>query len=115
MHYWNKRHHDVLDRFAAIDLLDWAEQGILPDSLSFERQRQLLAPLKALDSDLQFSDDGIRHYIGQGKSRREIVAYPAMWSGEIDLLPPDAVCISDKLLEYALPTADTEIRRRVAL
>ena len=112
MHYWNQRHHNVLDRFAAIDLLDWAERGILPEPLSFERQRQLLAPLKALDSDLQFSDDGVRHYIGQGKGQKQIVAYPAMWSEDSDLLPQDAICISDRLLEYALPTADAEIRKR---
>ena len=112
MHYWNQRHHNILDRFAAIDLLDWAEQGILPGSLTFERQQKLLEPLKALDSDLRFSDDGVRHYIGQGKDRREIVVYPAMWSETSDFLPQDAVCVSDRLLEYALPTADTEIRNR---
>lgn len=115
MHYWNQRHHNVLDRFAAIDLLDWAEQGVLPGSLSFERQRQLLAPLKALDSDLQFSDDDVRHYIGQGRSRREIIAYPAMWSEKSNLLHPGTICVSDKLLEYALPTADAEIRKKMAL
>jgi len=111
MHYWNQRHHNILDRFAAIDLLDWAEQGILPENLSFERQRKLLAPLKALDSDLQFSDDGVRHYISRDEDKKEIVAYPAMWSKESHLLPQDAICISDRLLEYALPTAYAEIRK----
>lgn len=113
MHYWNQRHHNILDRLAAIDLLDWAEQGILPDGLSFERQQQLMAPLKALDSDLLFSDDGVRHYISRGQDRKEIVVYPAMWSEESGLLPRNAICVSDRLLEYALPEADAEIRNKI--
>lgn len=48
MHYWNQRVHSLLDRFAALELLDWCEKSILPEELSYEQQDKLLAPLNAL-------------------------------------------------------------------
>lgn len=36
MHYWNQRVHAKLDRFAALELLDWCKKSKLPDALSYE-------------------------------------------------------------------------------
>ena len=47
MHFWNQRVQNNLDRFAALQLLDWCQQSVLPAPLSYEDQEKLLAPLKA--------------------------------------------------------------------
>ena len=41
---------ELLDRFAALELLDWCEKSILPEELSYEQQDKLLAPLNAIYS-----------------------------------------------------------------
>lgn len=110
MHYWNQRVHSLLDRFAALELLDWCEDSILPEELSYEQQDKLLAPLNALGADFSVIGDGKKHYIQQNGSKRRIYAYPAMWSEFSDLLPEDAISLSDKMLKYALPQADAKIR-----
>ena len=110
MHYWNQRVHSLLDRFAALELLDWCEGSILPDELSYEQQDKLLAPLNALGADFRVVGDGKKHYIQQNGCKRRIYAYPAMWSEFSDLLPENAISLSDKMLKYALPQADAKIR-----
>ncbi len=39
--------------------------------------------------------------------------YPAMWDENNELIPDDAVSVSDKLLQYALPKADSVIRSQI--
>ncbi len=38
MHYWNQRVHAMLDRKAALDLLDWCEAAKLPDAIPYDEQ-----------------------------------------------------------------------------
>lgn len=111
MHYWNQRHHGILDRFAGLDLLNWCERSVLPDHLPFDLQEKLLRPLKALDKDLRFTDDGVRHFVSSASFKQEIVVYPSMWSKENSFLRSDAINIPDRLLKYALPKADSWVRR----
>lgn len=113
MHYWNQRVHSLLDRFAALELLDWCEKSILPEELSYEQQDKLLAPLNALGADFEIIGDGMKHYIHRGGQKRRIYAYPAMWSEHSDLLPVGAITLSDKILKYALPQADAKIRNLI--
>ena len=110
MHYWNQRVHSLLDRFAALELLDWCEKSILPEELSYDQQDNLLTPLNALGADFRSIGDGKKHYIHKNGKKRRIYAYPAMWSEFSDLLPEDAISLSDKMLKYALPQADAKIR-----
>lgn len=110
MHYWNQRVHSLLDRFAALELLDWCEKSILPVELSYAEQDQLLMPLNALGADFEIVGDGVRHYVHHGNQRRRIYAYPAMWSEYSDLLPPGAITLSNKMLKYALPLANAKVR-----
>ena len=110
MHYWNQRVHSLLDRFAALELLDWCEKSILPEELSYDQQDKLLTPLNALGADFRIIGDGKKHYIHKNGKKRRIYAYPAMWSEFSDLLPEDAISLSDKMLKYALPQADAKIR-----
>ena len=110
MHYWNQRVHGLLDRYAALDLLNWCENSILASPLTYEKQEELLMPLNALSAEFRITGDGTRHFIENNGNRQEIVAYPAMWNEHISLLPSRAICISDQLLKYAMPKVDAIIR-----
>lgn len=113
MHYWNQRIHGKLDRFAALELLEWCEKSELPAALTYERQGELLSPLKYLGADYEIKSDGIKHYIKIGDIIHEIVAYPAMWNERSPLIPSHVVSVSDKLLQYALPKADSVTRAQI--
>ena len=110
MHYWNQRVHANLDRFAALDLLNWAQTSMLPAPLAFKIQEELLLPLNSMGSDYSIESFGGKHYVRINGKRTEIIAYPAMWSMQNSRLPNGAIVVSDKLLKYALPKADATIR-----
>lgn len=113
MHYWNQRTHGKLDRFAALELLNWCEKSELPMTLTYKRQEELLSPLNYLGADYKIISDGMKHYIRIDGIIREIVAYPAMWNERSSLIPSNVVSVSDKLLQYALPKADSVIRAQI--
>ena len=114
MHYWNQRVHGILDRFAALDLLDWCQHSKLPEALSYFKQHKLLNPLNSLGADYSIEADGKNHYICLNGKKREIIAYPAMWSTQYIRITTDGVvAVSDKLLKYALPKADSVIREQI--
>ncbi|MDL2257543.1 DEAD/DEAH box helicase [Eubacteriales bacterium OttesenSCG-928-K08] len=110
MHYWNQRVHAILDRSAALELLNWCEHSVLPSPLSYSEQDKLLSPLNALSAEFEIIGNGTKHYIKTIDRQREVVAYPAMWSEHSTLLPVGTVAVSDKLLKYALPKVDALIR-----
>lgn len=113
MHFWNQRVHNNLDRFAALQLLDWCQSSILPNQLSYEEQEKLLLPLNALGSDYRIESREQQHYlIENGKSHR-IMVLPAMWSKHYSDIPSNVITVSDKLLKYALPKADAIIREQL--
>ena len=113
MHYWNQRVHSFLDRFAALELLDWCEKSDLPEPLTYAEQDKLLAPLNSLDADFTVDGDGRNHFIQSNGRKKKVYAYPAMWSEYSDMLPEDAITLSDKMLKYALPQADAKIRNHI--
>ena len=113
MHFWNQRVHKNLDRFAALQLLDWCRDSILPAPLSYEEQDKLLLPLNALGSDYIIETREHQHFlIENGKSHR-IMVVPAMWSKHYGEIPSNVITISDKLLKFALPKADAIIREQL--
>lgn len=113
MHYWNQRVHSLLDRFAALELLDWCESSALAKPLSYEQQDWLLAPLNSLDAKFTITGDGEKHYLHCDGRKQRIYAYPSMWSDYSDLLPDDTITLPDKMLKYALPQADARIRNPI--
>lgn len=115
MHFWNQRVHGHLDRFAALDLLNWCQYSILSRSLSYEEQDRLIEPLKHFEPEFSVTSDGQRHFINAGTQEREIVVYPAMWNKHNAQIPVGSVAVSDKLLKYALPKAYVEIRQQLSL
>lgn len=62
--YGNRMIHDDLDRFCALELLNWALYEKLPDSLSLEQQKKLLEPLTSIIS----------------KPLDNVHVYPSAWS-----------------------------------
>lgn len=110
MHYWNQRVHSLLDRFAALELLEWCENSNLPPELSYDQQEKLLEPLNALGAEYKIVGDGIHHFVAMRNKKCKIAAYPAMWCENSILLPAGTITLADKLLKYALPKADELIR-----
>ena len=113
MHYWNQRVQNKLDRFAAIELLDWAEKSELPRPIDPEKQVKYLRPLNFLGSDYTIESDGNKRYVKTSNDKMEIIVYPAMWNDSSDLIPNDVIAVSDKMLQYALPKADSIIRSQM--
>lgn len=109
MHYWNQRVHNLLDRFAALNLLNWCKDSSLPSAISYERQEILLSPLNELGSDYKIIEKDSKHYVMTEGRQMEIIAYPAMWNEDSELIPQGVIAISDLMLKYALPKADSII------
>lgn len=114
MHYWNQRVHGNLDRFAALELLDWCKTSTLPKPLSSDQQHHLLMPLNHMGSDYCIESSGNKHFVLLAGSKREIVVIPSMWNERNSLVPNGVIVVSDKMLKYALPKADSQIREQLS-
>ena len=112
MHFWNQRVQNNLDRFAALQLLDWCQQSVLPAPLSYEDQEKLLSPLNALGSDYRIESREQQHYLIENSRAHRIMVLPAMWSKHYSEIPSNVITVSDQLLKYALPKADAIIREQ---
>lgn len=103
-HYRNQYIHGLLDRNAALQLLDWGEHGKIAPALPLAEQKLLLEPLEKI---LHVSEIELVKLNGPifAKSRsgsKEITVYPAMWAR------PDKkgiIFVSDMQLKYAKPYA----------
>lgn len=113
MHFWNQRAHSNLDRFAALQLLDWCQHSVLPEPLSYEEQEKLLLPLNALGSDYRIESHEHQHFLIENGKSHKILVLPAMWSKHYSEIPLNVITVSDKLLKYALPKADAIIREQL--
>lgn len=113
MHFWNQRVQSNLDRFAALQLLDWCQYSVLPEPLSYEEQEKLLLPLNALGSDYRIEAHECQHFLIENGKSHKIMVLPAMWSKLYSGIPLNVITVSDKLLKYALPKADAIIREQL--
>lgn len=103
-HYRNQYIHSVLDRKAALDLLNWGETGIRASALPDKNQQYLL---QSLEQILQISGvhidvkhDPVR---AEGRySKKKVVVYPAMWTKPVE---ENTIFVSDAHLKYAKPYA----------
>lgn len=81
MHYKNQNYHPVLDRFAAIELLDWCKNSKLANELTLQEQVALVRPLESILStygiSVRISAKCI--YIEKGEKRIRLKIYPMMW------------------------------------
>lgn len=103
-HYRNQYIHSVLDRKAALDLLNWGETGIRASALPDKNQQYLL---QSLEQILQISGVHIdvKHdpVWAEGRySKKKVVVYPAMWTKPVE---ENTIFVSDAHLKYAKPYA----------
>ncbi len=103
-HYRNQFVHSILDRHAALDLLEWGEHGICAPGLSAREQTRLLKPFEQI---LHFSGIQLNmcNYPLQAESRygcKQLEVYPAMWKKPVK---DNVVFVSDAQLKYAKPYA----------
>ena len=103
-HYRNQHIHSVLDRKAALQLLDWGEKGTKAPALSTTKQQQLL---QSLEQILQISGVQLdaKHEPVQAEGRhgkKKIEVYPSMWAKPT---ADNTIFVSDAYLKYAKPYA----------
>lgn len=103
-HYRNQHIHNVLDRKAALDLLNWGETGTRASAISRENQQHLLKSLKQI---LQLS--GVRIDVSHETvwaegcyGKKKVIVYPAMWTKPVE---ENTIFVSDVYLKYAKPYA----------
>ncbi len=107
-HYRNQNIHGILDRFAALELLDWSESNIISKSLTIEEQLEQLYPLEHVLEPyrikLSSSQNGI--IATCGTKTRQIVIYPSMWCQPTD---SNTVFVSNAYTKHAKPYAVRKI------
>ena len=106
-HYRNQYVHGILDRFAALQLLNWGVYGIRASSIKPETQINMLLPLANIlkQSGCEITIDGEITAIGQS-STKKIVIYPAMW---VEPHETNTIFVSDAYIKYAKPYAVQKI------
>lgn len=107
--YGNQQVQELLDRFAAVQLIDWAERGIIPSDITSDQQVKLLLPLQELDKRWKVFKQGTDIYLRQDGVDKKVIVYPAMVK-PIKESRSGTVYISDLYLRYALPFAEKEIQ-----
>ena len=107
-HYRNQFAHGMLDRFAALDLLNWGIHNQLSDEISFQKQADYISPLCSIleNSGYKIQLDATGIIASNQQKRLEIVVYPAMW---VEPLETGKIFISDACLKYAKPYAVQKI------
>lgn len=111
-HYRNQSIHGILDRKAALQLLDWGMYGKLATPISVESQRKMIYPLKGIlgqsGYSLDMSEQSLE--VSKDEKNKKFVVYPAMWREPVD---SDTVYVSDAYLKYAKPYAVRKIMDEV--
>lgn len=101
-HYGNQQVHGILDRTAAMELLQWGMSGQIAHELSLDQQIELFKPLESIvrlyginvcydDKHIKLDNHGITKYI---------TVYPAMRREPID---ENTIFISNQQIKYAKP------------
>lgn len=103
-HYRNQYIHGMLDRFAALELLDWGQKGALPKNISVQDQLRLIAPLSGIlnSAGCQITRRENEIELVRYGQKKKLVIYPAMC---VEPEGADLISVSDAYLKYAKPYA----------
>ena len=107
-HYKNQNVHGVLDRFAAVELLNWGICGEIVSQMPVEVQYDLIKPLSSIleKSGHYISVTDKKIIIEYNGKVKEIIVYPAMW---MEPQKQNTICLNDAYLKYAKPYAVQKI------
>lgn len=106
-HYRNQYVHGMLDRFAALQLLEWGIDGINASPIKPEKQIKMIMPLVDIlkQSGCDITVDGEITATGR-RSTKKVVVYPAMW---VEPCTAGTIFVSDAFIKYAKPYAVQKI------
>ena len=107
-HYRNQYVHGMLDRFAALQLLNWGRDSSIESSFSNEEQKELLSPLIYIleKSGYHMGFEMGTITIQRNGLAKTIGVYPSMWA---EPKGKNTIYLSDALLKYAKPYAVQKI------
>lgn len=106
-HYRNQYVHGMLDRFAALQLLEWGVDGTNASPIKPEKQIKMIMPLVNIlkQSGCEIIADG--EIIATGRrNTKKVVVYPAMW---VEPCAAGTIFVSDAYIKYAKPYAVQKI------
>ena len=106
-HYRNQYVHGMLDRFAALQLLEWGVAGIKASPIKPETQINMIMPLANIlkQSGCEITVDSEITATGR-RSQKKVVIYPAMW---VEPHSANTIFVSDAYIKYAKPYAVQKI------
>lgn len=106
-HYRNQYVHGILDRFAALQLLEWGIKGIKALPIKTETQINMIMPLTNIlkQSGCKITvDDEI--VVNGPRKTKKVAIYPAMW---VEPCATNTIFVSDAYIKYAKPYAVQKI------
>ena len=98
-HYRNQNIHGLLDRFAALELIEWGCNEKIANPIPFEQQVIGLSSLEKIlaDYQLRLLIESGSIIVTDGKQSVKTVVYPAMWNVPIK---ENTVFVSDYEIKY---------------
>ena len=110
-HYRNQRLHMNLDRFAAMELIEFGRDNHLPPILDAFSTKKALNPLATLLGSygvhIESNDDDI--FLSMGQAQRKCIVYPAMMKRRREWSMNNVLSLSKESLKYAKPYAMKQI------
>ena len=106
-HYRNQYIHGMLDRFSALQLLEWGVIGKKVPPIKTNAQIGMFMPLVNIleQSGCKIIVNNDIIAVGQ-KSMKKVVIYPSMW---VEPYADDTIFVSDAYIKYAKPYAVQKI------
>ncbi len=107
-HYRNQNIHGMLDRFSALELLQWGVNGSVADELNQQVQISFIRSLENIleESGCQIIIESNDIVINALSNPKHIVVYPAMW---VEPKRKGTIFVSDALFKFAKPYAVQKI------
>lgn len=106
-HYRNQYIHGMLDRFSALQLLDWGVDGIKAAPIKPETQIDMIMPLANILKQSGYEITVHNEITATGpRSQKKVVIYPAMW---VEPYATNTIFVCDAFMKYAKPYAVQKI------
>lgn len=111
-HFWNQRVQGKLDRYSAMQLLQWGTKGNIVEGFNIHKQYEVFKPLKELlelDGDFKVSFSGDAITLSRNGIDKGVYIYPSMWNKGNANIPSNMISLSDRLINRALPEAYNQL------